>query len=545
MRHRSRKDTNILVVQLSRMGDLVQSLPLLKRFREEKPSARITLLCVREFSPILRNTPLVDRFIEIPHETALHLAFRDGRSNDPVLDAVLDRPELWETYDLVVNLTHDLGSASLCRKIRSREVSGVVRTEGGETRVLGAWAKYLFSFSEARRSNLFNLVDIYIGMGGMPHRPVRDCLEPGATERRRVEEILAEAGSAGGGPRVAFQTGANRRHRAWPVERYAELGRRLRETHGVEIVLIGSPGERDLADAFQARADYPFLDLVGKTSVPELPALLEACDLLISHDTGPIHVAAAVGTSVLGLFFSTAYFAETAPYGEGHVILQAELPCVPCHERAMCPEASCRTPVTVDAVAQTARAMIRGEEIPLPGTAGLSVFRSAFLSNGTLVYRPPGGRADLSEHFRVGFLNRLLWEPPLGLAPDDAFVGEYLPAVQASGDFAPMVDAYRAECEALQAGYGEGAAIARKILKTAARRPDRIDMISPLIDGLRRIEGDIARSAVSLMSRYHNLDLMDADFHDCRELAAHFLDRYTALSAIVRNSRKTLSNLSN
>ncbi|SPJ15118.1 hypothetical protein SBDP2_2160005 [Syntrophobacter sp. SbD2] len=103
-------------------------------------------------------------------------------------------------------------------------------------------------------------------------------------------------------------------HRAWPPERFADLANRLLRHREIEIVLLGVEGEQELAREMQSHLEFPLIDLVGKTGISELLGVLKQCSLLVSNDTGTIHMAAAAGVGTVGLFFSTAYFAETAPY---------------------------------------------------------------------------------------------------------------------------------------------------------------------------------------------------------------------------------------
>ena len=311
----------ILVIQLSRMGDLVQTLPLLKRLKQEKADCEISLMCVREFSKVIGNSRLTDRLIHLPLGDVKEALKPDDQVNLSCIDSILEIPELKEEYDFVINLTHTSGSGHICERVNAKKKAGRINANKGEVRLSGDWAKYLFASSQNRTQNLFNLVDVYVGMGGVPHRPVWDYIKVATYDHDKAYGLLKTNGYEEKGRLIAFQMGANKLHRTWPAENFALLGGQLAQHDDVEIVLLGSEKERETGEQFLRVAGFPVIDLIGKTGLADLPAIIKQCDLLVSNDTGPIHIAAAVKTRVLRLYFSTACFSETAPYGEGNVII--------------------------------------------------------------------------------------------------------------------------------------------------------------------------------------------------------------------------------
>jgi heptosyltransferase-2 len=126
--------------------------------------------------------------------------------------------------------------------------------------------------------------------------------------------------------------------KCWPPVRFAQLGRRLIKDHGAFILIFGSsrPQEKALNAAIAEGIGEGCLNLSGKTSLLELAALLRRCRLLVTNDTGTMHIAAAVGTRVVAIFGPTDH-RTTSPLGEGQVIIRKEVPCSPCLKR-VCPE---------------------------------------------------------------------------------------------------------------------------------------------------------------------------------------------------------------
>jgi ADP-heptose:LPS heptosyltransferase len=137
----------------------------------------------------------------------------------------------------------------------------------------------------------------------------------------------ALAGSAGArrGP-VGIFPGSNARSRRWDAERFAALAQGLAE-QGVPVLVFGAPSEKAVTAAVAGDAA---VDVGGRTDLPMLAAALSSCDILVTNDSGPMHLAAAVGTRTL-VVSGPADTRETAPGGPGHVYLQRlDLPCVPC-----------------------------------------------------------------------------------------------------------------------------------------------------------------------------------------------------------------------
>lgn len=156
-----------------------------------------------------------------------------------------------------------------------------------------------------------------------------------------------------GGPWVAIHAGATYGDaKCWFEDRFASVGRRLVQRLGVKVVLVGGPGEVDLAARLAAA--IPGVTKAGTTSPVQLAGLLSKCALLLTNDTGPMHVADAVGTPVVAIFGPTDP-ATTSPYRPGHAIVRRPIECSPCLERS-CPLAHhrCMKEITVDDVYEAA-----------------------------------------------------------------------------------------------------------------------------------------------------------------------------------------------
>lgn len=212
-----------------------------------------------------------------------------------------------------------------------------------------------------------------------------------------AQAILRESGIGDGDLLIGLQLGASRDNRRWPIPSFAELADRLAEAFGARILLIGSAAEVSLGREFEELTKTRPLNLIGKTDLREVAALLKRCCLLISNDTGPLHIATAVGTRVVGIFLSTAHFRETGPYGEGHYVIEADIPCSPCGfqvecNEMVCKEMVCKETIRVDNVFELVRMRaLSGDGSlmePSPMWENVQVYCSCFAEDGLLDFYP-------------------------------------------------------------------------------------------------------------------------------------------------------------
>ena len=188
-----------------------------------------------------------------------------------------------------------------------------------------------------------------------------------------------------GTPLIAVQVGASDERERWPRHRVAAALDLLPAEWG-EIVFVGTKDERSLVDEARQALKRPSLDASGSTSVEELGALLSECSLLLTNDTGTMHVAAAVGTRVIDLSTGPVYMHETGPYGTGHLAVEPTIACFPCAPGSVCSHLSCR-----DDFAPHEIAAIVGYALghgPLPRPARARVLEARTTQSGRLEYVP-------------------------------------------------------------------------------------------------------------------------------------------------------------
>ncbi len=200
-----------------------------------------------------------------------------------------------------------------------------------------------------------------------PTQPRFDFIDR-AEDRQAVEALLAAVGLATGAAWIAMNVSARWETKRWPPQHFAEAADRLADAQGLPIVFMGGPAERPETRAVMARMRTKAVDLTGQTPVGLLPSLLRRAAVLVTNDSGPMHIAAAVGTPVVAMFGPTDPV-KTGPYGPGHVVLSNPVECRPCFRRE-CSRAvtlECLTGVTSEHVVRAVQ-----QQLGRVGTSGSS-----------------------------------------------------------------------------------------------------------------------------------------------------------------------------
>jgi lipopolysaccharide heptosyltransferase I len=286
--------TRFLIVRLGALGDVVHAIPVAAALRRAFPDARIDWLVSAKHREILDLVPVIDRRLVINDRG-------DASGGTSLLSAIGELRRA--RYDVAIDLQGLLKSALLARS------SGAPRVVGFSSRYARERAARLF-YTDAYnpgRGGLYDpretrhVVDINLGLLGVlgitaPARefPI-EAVDSEAARRAREQ--------AGGGYAL-LNPGAAWPNKRWPPERLAAIATALRARHGLMSVVLWGPGEETLAEAVVAAADGAAF-VSPKATIADLVALARGAALMVSGDTGPTHIAAAVGTPIVGIYGPT------------------------------------------------------------------------------------------------------------------------------------------------------------------------------------------------------------------------------------------------
>lgn len=405
---------NILVINLLRLGDLVQCSPVLRGLRASHPQAKITLLVQDIFQETASLLPHVDELLPLPTLQLAPLLDQEGgwpggyRFLADWLTAHLEpRP------DLLINLTPTILGAILSFLCGAPEVRGFTLHSARHFLTEPAWMSYLMVVSRARRANPYNLVDIFLkGTGLEPDGAGLELkIPPDAQEQAGV--FLSGLSIPPGAALVGLLPGASQPQRCWPPEKYAQVASKLLANRPCHFFIFGSRGERPLGEKLAGLLPPGTTTLcAGGTSIAGLAALLSRLHLLITNDTGPMHLAAAVKTPVLAFFLAGARVHDTGPVGEGHLALEPRLDCHPCHYPDSCSLFKCHAAISPEAVAAWALHLLEKRPLaPVPDAArwrGLQVYLSTFDPTGHHAHLPLIRRPLDRKHFWT-LMHRVVW----------------------------------------------------------------------------------------------------------------------------------------
>ena len=317
----------ILLLRLERIGDLVMALPAIAAVRVLAPSAHVELVVGSWNAQLARAIPSVD---EVHTLDAQWLA-RDGAGLG-IAPLLLRGAFAWrkKRYDLAINFEPDVRSNLLIAASGAHWTAGYSSAGGGP--LLDEALQYDPASHTA--DNAKRLVETVFAAGALPN-PAPLILIP-EEYHRRARTLLGSARR----PLVAMHVSGGRPVKQWEPARFADVARRLVAGRGASILLTGAVADRPLVE--QVARDLPpgaAIDATGEVDLLTLAALLDACELLVSGDTGPMHIAAAVGTPIVAVF-GPSDPRRYAPRGPHDRVVRVDLPCAPCN-RIRLPPARC------------------------------------------------------------------------------------------------------------------------------------------------------------------------------------------------------------
>jgi len=302
---------NILIIKPSALGDIVQTLPVLTALRRSFPRARITWLVRPAYAAILAGHPDLNETILFDRDylgkcwynprafaAVVSLCRRICRSR---FDAVFDFQGLFRTalFTLATLSRHRFGMAC-ARELAYILYSPKVRQTPECAHVLD----YYFKIIKAAGATNFDV----------EFKLPRD---PAAAES--VAALLAAENLTPGGYAVLVPSSAWP-DKCWPAERFAALARKLALEHDLPVVAVGTASEFGLTERIATLADVPVVNLAGRTSISELVHLIDSARLVVSNDTGPGHIAAALGRPLV-MIFGRSNPARVAPYGRKECVV--------------------------------------------------------------------------------------------------------------------------------------------------------------------------------------------------------------------------------
>ena len=318
----------ILLIRLSSLGDIVLTTPAIRAVRAHFPDAYIAMLVAKQSSDILRENPHLNEIITFDR-----------------LAKNKDTGEMLRVIRLLRERKFTL-TIDLQRKFRTEML---MYFSGAAERVGKGRLSTIRVLEQGNKHATAHYFDM-LHAAGIPAEDQRLELFLSESERLDAAQRFEAADVNDGRLKVGFFPGAGWKLREWMPERFAAIGDRLVERFNANVLIFGGPKEavlvQTVADLMNAQA-IPF---AGNLQIRELAACLEKCDLFLTNDTGPMHIAAAVGTPTVSLFGPGNHI-RFQPLGTLHQTIRHAVPCSPCKQFTdKCKDNICMKGIGVDEV---------------------------------------------------------------------------------------------------------------------------------------------------------------------------------------------------
>lgn len=374
------KIEKILVVQLSAIGDVVLSTPTIRGLREKYPKGKIVYLAEEASSEIVLGNSNLDEVVIFKREGYVQDLKETGGLSEVVNRLRNFISSLREKgFDWVLNLNPTPRSAFLTHLIGARNTTGLTVDETARPFLNGnIWTLYKYRYFMSGKEFIeefgrLNLSEINLGMAGVDPSKREITIFIDKDEQREGERFFEDHKIEKDDLLIGLNPGSNLESKRWPANKFARLGDALIKEYRAKIIIFGGPAEDSLVSGIVAMMkNKPIVDVPCRTTLKTLAVLLGRCDHLITNDTGPMHIAAAMHTPIITICGPTRIGAYG---GDGHIQIQADLDCVGCSPASACPSRECMERISVEAV-RVALRFQRGEVEELPEMPGINLYTS-------------------------------------------------------------------------------------------------------------------------------------------------------------------------
>ena len=330
---------NILIVKLSAIGDVIHALPVACALKQTYPEARITWVVEKAAYDLLTNNPYIDEIIifDKPKFKSLTGLLSNGYKFSKLLKD--------HNFDLAIDLQGLFKSAAISY------------LSGAPNRLVYCNARELSDKIGQRicgNHENGHVVDRYLDVVrhlGCKIDQVEFPMNITELEAQKAEAIANYAGFKLENPYIVLAPGTNWPSKCWPTTHFTKLADKLYDDHIIPVI-IGGPSDNRLAQEIVDKTKIPPIDLTGKTSLKQLAYIIKKSQAFVGGDTGPMHLAVAVGTRVVTMFGPTDP-KRNGPYGDNCGLLLAPVSCQGCWQRNCPKNIDCLSKVSVDEVYTT------------------------------------------------------------------------------------------------------------------------------------------------------------------------------------------------
>jgi len=358
----------VLIINLTRLGDLIQTIGLVNKIKEKYPEVLIDILVIKAFSPIVKHISYINEIICLDDGV---LVAKDLSEN--FVDGYL---ELHHTinrlnaakYDILYNPIVSKQSALLAFLINAKRKLGMEMTENREQKMTCDFIAYQLANQHKIGDFSFNLVDIISGMamcfGEEFSFKTRLKLNVYKEDESNLSDFLSAIKSTNK-KIIGIHIGASQSNKAWEKHCYHKVINHLLGEKDFCIILFGGYNEKEFKSFFFDIKSELFFNTIGNFKLNELVVAISSIDLMVTNDTGPMHIAVATGKPVIDISLGPVSKWETGPYHEDSIIIQSRMECYPCGFYHECSHWSCHHAVSPEDVVKIIRCYFEDNNLPL------------------------------------------------------------------------------------------------------------------------------------------------------------------------------------
>ncbi|MFC1632049.1 lipopolysaccharide heptosyltransferase II [Candidatus Omnitrophota bacterium] len=351
----AKKFQKILIVRTDRIGDVLLSTPVIKALRKNFPKSYIAMMVRPYAEDIVLGNPYLDEVI---------IYDKYGRQKSLWRSLIFAQGLRRKKFDLalVLHPTNRAHLVTFLAGIKSRvgyrrNLDFLLTDKVEHEKQKGQRHETQYALDFIRRLGVqASGTDLFM--------PVRKDSE------EYIQRLLENFGLESNQKLVAFHPGASCPSKVWSTERFAQVTNRLVEQFKVKPVIVAGPNDVEIGKKLAGLIRAECFDFSGRTSVSQLASLLSRCALFISNDSGPVHIAAALGVPVVSIFGRRQPGLSPrrwGPTGKSDLILHRDLGCQPCQAHNCHKGFACLAAVSVDAVSQAAEQLLKTETVIVKG----------------------------------------------------------------------------------------------------------------------------------------------------------------------------------
>ncbi|TAL68791.1 MAG: glycosyltransferase family 9 protein [Bacteroidetes bacterium] len=340
--------SSILIIRLSSMGDVILTTHLARNLRNNFPKARIDFITAKPFIEIYKHNPHINNLIEYEKSWK-------GIDIKNLKKQILLRIEN-KKYDLLIDLQRNLRSFQLSQGLAKK----IVKVRKNRLNKLS-----LVYFKKNLSKKIKQIPEIYFETVSDYHLPDDEKgLELWLPEDKEKGFYLpfSNQNVSRGKLRIAVAPGAYHKTKRWLPERFAELIKLIRDKYEAELVIIGGKSDVEITKNIINLSEVKLIDNSGSDSIISTAEVIDKCNLLITNDTGVMHIAAARQVPVVAIFGSTVKEFGFTPFRVENVIVEKDVPCRPCTHigRDKCPKGhfDCMNKISVEDVSMGAKKIL-------------------------------------------------------------------------------------------------------------------------------------------------------------------------------------------